>query len=215
MGLKALCSFRTTKTPDTSSQVIARWRVVVRLGWVCGFGGRCRGVAEDFEDGGRHGLVGVGEEEADLPHLGIVELGFEGRHAGEANAVCDFPIRFANRIVADADDVGIVPMWFEQLRGVGIHVVADGGWLAMETVAEGAALNVDAGTRSEVGLIGRHVGADHFLLNACIERDLTSWPRRNWRIGDSNRHIAIGEERQDSERNEDDAEDEPEQESHK
>lgn len=173
-------------------------------------------MVEDVEDGGRHGLVGVGEEEADLPHLGIVQLTFKGRHAGEADAICDLPIRFANRIVADTDDVGIVPMCFEQLRGVGIHVGADGGWLVMETVAEGAALNVDAGTRSEGGLIGRHVGADHFLLNACVERDLDELGLvRNWRIGDSNRHIAVCEERQGSERNKDDAEDEPKQESHK
>ena len=54
-----------------------------------GFGGRYGSAVENVEDGGGHGFVGVGQEYADLPHLVIAELGFEGRHAGEADAVDD------------------------------------------------------------------------------------------------------------------------------
>jgi hypothetical protein len=65
-------------------------------------------------------------------------------------------------------------------------------------------------------LIGHHVGADHFFLNACVERDVDEIGFvGDWRIGDSNGHIAVCEVRQDSERDKDDAEDEPKQKSHK
>ena len=179
------------------------------------FGRRRKGAVEDVEDGGRHGLVGIGEEDAYLPHLGFVKLGFESGHAGEADAVFYLPVGFANRIVADADDVGVVPVRFEQWGSVGIHVAADGGGLVVEAVAEGAALSVNAGTGGECGLIGLHVGADHLFLNARVERDMDELGfMREGRIGDRNGHIAVCEVRQESERNKDDAEDKPNEESH-
>ena len=181
-----------------------------------GLGGRDWGSVEDIERDGRHGFVGVGEEDADLPHLSVAELGFEGRHSGEADAVLHFPVGFANRIVADAYDIGVALVRLEQLRCVGIHVVADGGWLVVETMAEGAALNVDAGAGGKGGLIRLHVGADHFFLNAGIERDVHQLAFvGKGRIRDRHWDIAIGEVREDCEGNEDNAENESEQESHK
>ena len=73
---------------------------------------------------------------------------------------------FANRVVAHADDAGVVVVRLEQLGSVGVHVVADSGWHVVETVAEGAALNVNAGAGGKGGLIGLHAGANHLLLHA-------------------------------------------------
>ena len=179
-----------------------------------GFGGRGGSAIEEFEDGGGHGFAGVGEEDANLPHLGIAELGFEGGHAGEANAIFDFPIGFANRVVADADGGGVVGMGFKQLGSVGVHVIADGSRFAVEAVAHGAALNVNAGAGGEVGLIGLHVCADHIFLNARIEREADELAFvGEGRIGDGDGHPAIGEIGEHGEGNEDNAEDESEQKS--
>jgi hypothetical protein len=60
------------------------------------------------------------------------------------------------------------------------------------------------------------MGADHVFLNTRIEREVDKlgfvWERR---IGDSNRHITVGEIRKDGEGNENDAENESENEPHK
>jgi len=78
-----------------------------------GFGGWGGGAVEDVEGSLRHRLVGVGKEDADLPQLGVAELRFEGRHPGEADAVEDFPVGLAERVVADADDLGVVMVGLE------------------------------------------------------------------------------------------------------
>ena len=171
-------------------------------------------MVEQVEDRRGHGLAGVGQEDADLPNLSIAELGFEGRHAGEANAVFDFPIGLAGRIVTDADDAGIVAVGLEQLGSVGEHVVADRSRSAVEAVADGTAFNVDASAGGQVSLIGLHVGADHILLDAGIERqadELTFVGKRG--IGDGDGHSSIAEVSQHGEGNEDNAENESDQES--
>jgi hypothetical protein len=191
--------------------------LIVRRSWVGrrrggggaygSFGQRRGGAIEQVEDGGGHGLAGVGEEEADLPHFGFAELGFEGRHAGEADAIFDFPIGFANRVVADADDGGIVAVCFEQLGRVREHVVAEGGGPAVEAVAEGAAFNVNARAGGEVGLIGLHMGADHIFLNAGVEGDgdeLALVGKRG--IGGGDGYPAIGEIDEHGQGDENDAE---------
>lgn len=137
-----------------------------------GFGGRSGSAVQDVDNRLRHWLVGVGEEEADLPHLGIAELGFEGGHSGEADAVLDLPVGFADWIVADSDYVWLVVVGFEELRGIGIHVIADCSGVAVQAVTDGAAFDVDAGTRGEVSRIRLHVCSGHFVFDAGLEWDV-------------------------------------------
>ena len=161
------------------------------------------------------GLLALAQEDAYLPHFVVGELGLEGGHSGEADAVLDLPVGFADRVVADTDDIGIVVVGLEQGWGVGIHVVADGGGLIVEAVANGAALDVDVGAGGEVRLIGNHAGADHFFLNTRIKwhmDDLALVGDR--RIGDGHRHISVGEKSQDGEGHEGNAKDKSKQESH-
>src|SRR5215469_17395478 len=62
-------------------------------GWMSGsLGRRRRGMVEDIDDGGRHGFVGVCQEQAYLPHFGTAELSLEGGHTREADAILDFPV---------------------------------------------------------------------------------------------------------------------------
>lgn len=89
------------------------------------FGGRSGGAIQDVDSSLRHGLIGIGEENGDLPEFGIAELGFEGGHPGETDAVEDFPIGFAEGIVADADHFRIVVMRLEELGSIGVHVSAE------------------------------------------------------------------------------------------
>lgn len=181
-----------------------------------GLGGRSGGAVEDIEHRGRHGLVGVGQEDGYLPHFVIAELRFEGGHAGEADAVEDLPISLAGRIIADADNLWIVVVGLKQGRRVGVHVRADGGRLIVQSMAEGAAIDVDTGARGEVGLVGLHVGADLFFLNARVERHVNDTGLiREWAIGDGHRHIAIHQVSKPDERDQHNANDEAEQESHK
>jgi hypothetical protein len=56
---------------------------------------------EDLLDRIRQGLVGVLEQEADLPHLGGREDVLIGGHSGEADAVGDLPIDPADLVFAD------------------------------------------------------------------------------------------------------------------
>lgn len=171
-------------------------------------------MVQDIDDGGRHGLVGVGEEEAYLPHFVVAELGLERRHAGEADAVLDLPIGFADRVVADSDDVGVALMRLEQGWGVGIHVIANGGRPVVQAVAERATLSVYAGAGGEVRGVGPHVSADHFPLNPCIERHVHKLALvGERRVIDSDRDFTVREVSQDSQRNEDNAKDQAKQES--
>ena len=82
-------------------------------------------MVQDIERGLGHGLVGVRKEEADLPQSGVAELGLERGHPGETDTVEDFPVRLAKRIVADSDHLGLISVWFEQLRSVRVHVHPD------------------------------------------------------------------------------------------
>jgi hypothetical protein len=181
-----------------------------------GFGWRGGGAVEDVEDCGRHGLVGVCQEDAYLPHLVIAELRFEGGHAGEADAVEDLPVGFAGGVITDTDYIRIVVMGLEQGRRIGVHVGADGCGLVVQSMTEGATLRVDVGSGGEVGLVGLHVGADQFFLNSRIERHVNDLGlmREGW-IGDGYRHIAIHEVCKSGERDQDNTDDESEQESHK
>ena len=58
--------------------VLVGWFGGGRMGW--GFSGWCGCAVQNVESGLGHGLVGISEEEADLPQLGVAELSFERRH---------------------------------------------------------------------------------------------------------------------------------------
>lgn len=199
---------------DVRAELLGGWGFG---GWDVGtrFGGRSGCAAQNLEDGRGHGFVGVGQEEAYLPYLVVTKLGFEGRHAGESDAVKDFPVGFARGVVADADDIGVVVMRFKQGWRIGIHVVADGGRLAVQSMAEGTAFNVDTGASGEVCRIGLHVGADLLFLNARIEGHMNNlalmWERR---IRDGYRDIAIHKVSENDKGHEGDADDQSEQEPH-
>ena len=90
-----------------------------------GFGGGSGGAVQEVEGSLGHGFVGLGEEEADLPHFGVAKLGFERGHSGEADAIQDFPVGFADRVVTDADHLGVVVMGLEKLGSIGVHVGAE------------------------------------------------------------------------------------------
>ena len=180
-----------------------------------GFGRRSGGAVEDVEYGGWHGLVGVSQEDTHLPHLVIAELRFERRHPGEADAIKDFPVGLAGWVVAYADYIRIVVVGLKQGWCIGVHVGADGRRLVVESVAEGAAVNVDMRAGGEIGLIGLHVRSDLFFLNARVERHVNDLGLvRERAIGDCYRHIAIHKVSKPNERDQDNADYEAEQESH-
>jgi len=69
-----------------------------------GIGLGIEGLLEQIGDRWRQGLVGIRQQQADLPFLNRIEDLAKRGHAGEANAVVDLPEGFAGRVVADADD---------------------------------------------------------------------------------------------------------------
>ena len=168
-----------------------------------------RGCAvEDVDCGRRHGLVGVGKEEADLPHLAIVELGLEGGHAGKTYAVFDLPVGFADRVVADADDVGIVAMRLEKLRGIGVFVRTNGRGVSVKAMTDCATVRVDVRTCGEVCCVGFHVGADPLAIDACVQGDVDELAfEGEGRVRDGNRHLSVFEVNEHHEGNKDDAND--------
>ena len=133
-----------------------------------GFGRRSGSAVQNVEGRLRHRFIGIGEEEADLPHFGVAELGFEGGHSREADAVQDLPVGFTDRVVADADHIRFVVMRLEELRSVGVHVRAKGRRMAVQAVTHGAAVDIDAGACGEICSVWLHVGADHFALYPAI-----------------------------------------------
>ena len=126
------------------------------------------GLGEGVEDGGElggEGLVGVFEEEDDLPHLGRAEDVGVGRHAGEADAVGDLPVGFAGLIVRDADDaVGAVGL--PELRDRGIHGFREGARLVGGAVAGDALRHVDVGAGEEVDGGGLDGGGGELAVDA-------------------------------------------------
>lgn len=171
-------------------------------------------MVQDVDDCRGHRFVGIGEENADLPDLGVAELSFECGHAGEADAVFYLPIGFAHGIVADADDIRVIVMGFKQGRRIREHVFADGGRPAVEAVANCAAVHVDAGPGGQIGGIGLKVGANHLSFDPTIERhvDEPLFVRKSGVI-DCNRNFPVGEVSQDRKGNKDHTDDQPKQES--
>lgn len=134
--------------------------------WSCG-----RLAAQDFHGFRGQRLVGVGQQQAYLPHFGIGEYALEARHAGEADAIGYLPIGFAGRVVADADYVVVVVL-FPQRGRMGIHVGAKGGRLAVHTVATGALVAVDLGACHQVVLIDLDGGSlDQFAVDTLVQRN--------------------------------------------
>jgi hypothetical protein len=180
-----------------------------------GLGGGSGSAVEDVDRGLGHGLVGVGEEETDLPHFGVAELGFEGGHSGEADAVEHFPVGFADGIVANADNVRFAVMGLEKLRGVGVHVCADRRRTIVKAVADGAAVDVDVGPGDEVCGVGLHVGADHFTLHSRVEWDVDELAlMRKGRVIGGHRDLAIHEVHEYGEGNQNESDDESNDEAH-
>jgi hypothetical protein len=96
---------------------------------------------EDLLDRVRHGVVGVLEQETDLPHLSGREDMLKGGHSGEADAVGNLPISPANLVSA------YVALFAPELRGRRVELFGEAGGLARSTVADGAPFVVDVGTR--------------------------------------------------------------------
>jgi len=183
---------------------------------MCGrFSWRNWSAVQDVQRGLRHRFICVGEKDADLPHLGIAELGFEGRHSGETDAVFNFPVSLADGIVADADDIGFIGMGLEQLRSVWIHVVTERGWMAVKAVTDDAAIHVYTRSGSEIRRIGLHVGSNDFSLNASLQRhvDQLAFVWERW-IRDSDRHFAVHEVDDDDEWDQNDSDDQSKDEAH-
>jgi hypothetical protein len=185
-------------------------------GWMIGCFGRGRwGAIQDVEGWLRHGLAGVGEKETDLPHLGVAELGLEGGHAGEPNAIFDFPIGFADGVVTDSDDARVVVVRLEKLGSVRVHVVAKSGRMAVDSVAGGAAVDVDSGAGDQVCGIRLHVSADQLPLNARIQGDVDELAlagKSGVGYGDGN--LAVHEVHDDDQGNQDDSDDQAKDEAH-
>lgn len=180
-------------------------------GGVGGWSGRS---VQQVDDRRGHRLAGVGQEDADLPHLGVAELSFEGGHAGEADTVLDLPMGFADWIVADADNFGVVAMRFKQGRCIGIHMLTDGGVAAVKAMADRAPFNINVCPGGEIGWIGLHVRAHHFPLDAGIEREMHNALFVGKRgVVHSNWNLAVREVSQDRQGNNDDTDDQPKQES--
>ena len=172
-------------------------------------------MIQDIDDGRRHGFVGVRQEDADLPHLGVAELGFEAGHASKADTVLYLPVRFADRVIADTDDSGVVVMRLKEGRRIRILVLADGGGTLVKAVAKGAAIDVDVRPGGEIGGIGFHVRADEFALDPRIERYMhEALFVGEGRIIDCNGNLSVREVSQDRKWNKDDTDDQPKQESH-
>ncbi len=136
--------------------LVVRWKL---------FGG------EDGGDGVGEGLVGVFEEQGDVPHVVVGEDVFVGGHAGKADAVFDLPEGFAGFVVGDADDVA-VGVLLPELRGDGVHVLGEGDVVAGGAVAGGALADVEVGTVFEDVFGGAEGGLLELAVDAGGERDL-------------------------------------------
>ena len=179
------------------------------------FGGGSGGPVERVDSSLRHGLVGVGEEEADLPHFGVAELGLEGGHSGKADAVEDLPVGFAEGVVADAHNVRLVVMGLEKLGSVGVHVGADRRRAIVEAVADGAPVDVDVSAGGEVCGVRLHVGADDLTLDSAIEGQVDELAlMREGRVIDGHRDLAIHEVHKYDEGNQNESDDESNDEAH-
>ena len=127
-------------------------------------------MVECVDDAGRHGFVGVCQKEADLPHFGTAELSLEGGHTREADAILDFPVGLTDWVVTDADDVGILFVLLEKLGSAGIHMGAERRGSGVQSVANGAALDINPRAGGQVRCVGFHVSAGSLFLNASIKR---------------------------------------------
>lgn len=135
---------------------------------------RRSGLGDGVEDGGelgREGLVGVFEEEGDLPHLGRAEDVLVGGHAGETDAVADLPEGLAGLIVRDADDA-TVAVGLPELGDGGVHGFGELARLFGGAVAAGALGGVDMGAGEDVGGGGLDGWLGELAVDSGGERDV-------------------------------------------
>lgn len=212
-NLKPLRSESMRLMRDLPCLVLVWW---FGCGWMIRSFGRGSGSAiQDVESRLGHRLIGVCEEDADLPHLRVTKLGLEGGHSGQPDTVFNFPVGFADRVIADANDIGLVLVRVEELRRVGVHVAADRGGVAVKSMADCAAVDVDVSAGGEVGGIGLHVRSDHFPLDACVEGNVNELSlHRERRIGYGNGDLAVHQIGDHDERNQNNSNDQAKDEAH-
>lgn len=85
----------------------------------------------------------------------------------------------------------------------------------MKAVANGTAIDVDAGTGGEIGWVRLHVSADHFTLDSAFEGHVDKLALMGeGRVIDGDGDLAVHEVHEDGERNKDDSDDESKNEAH-
>ena len=116
-------------------------------------------------------LVGVLEEEADIPHIVGGKDVLEGWHAGKTDAIFHLPEGLSGFVVADADNVA-AGVLLPELRCVRIHACGKGNVVARDAVAGGALQRIDHGSIFIHIFAGAEGGLLHLAVNAGVEGDL-------------------------------------------
>ena len=156
-------------------------------------------------------LVGVLEQQRDVPHLVLTQNALEGGHPGEADAVLDLPVSLSGLVIADADDVAVAVL-LPKLRSVRIHIFGEGYVLARDAVAACALQLVGHGA----GLVDVFADAERWLLHLAIDAGAERYMndvflKRKGFVGDRNRRIAELEIGPPANEEEDEGEDEAEE----